>query len=282
MELAGEGYSTRGADERKIENAYKNLNRWKLNDAFSFMRRDGLMDEHLLLDVLAREVPKQKRLNRQLKIAVVTLCVISLLWLGAGAVLLSKVLSIQPAPWLFFAPMILLLIAIFLGMAACSEATPTRVQKRAALCLCLLCETLEDVHSVGPLLEGLEFWFGDMYQSKWSNAACFALFQLLPKVQPADTDWLTERQIGVLERLASHLWTTRRRWMSRQDWGDNSKSLDGEFYVAVFAALSQVGRASALPVLKKLAALKVSSRAKEAVRNSAQSAAEAVKARCGV
>jgi hypothetical protein len=238
------------------------------------MRQAGYMNESLLLEVLAREVPKQKRLNRQLKTAVIILCVISFLWLGVGAVLLSKALSIQPAPWLFFAPMILLLIAIFLGMAGCSEATPTRVQKRAALCLCLLCETLKDVHSVGPLLEGLGFWFGDMYQSRWSNAACYALFRLMPKLQAEDHVWLTERQVGVLERMVSQLRTTRIRNVRTDP--------DLQFYTAALFALGQVGSKSALPALEKLTRIKTSSEAKEAVRRSAQQARQMIEARLQV
>lgn len=264
-------------ESEEVERIRRDFGHWNINDAFKQIHQDGYLSEALLLAVLKQELPKQQRLNRRFTVVIASLCGTAFLWLAVGVLVFAMSRAPVSVPLWFFAPMILLTAACLLGCSFAGGPIPTRVQKRCALCLCLMCDRLKDVHSVGPLLDGVGFWFGDMYRSKWTQSAILALTHLLPKVTTEDTAWLTSQQVGVLGTIAGQLRISN-KLLERDDLEHPLL----KFYTAALVALGQVGQASALPTLKKLTCLKPASEGREAVREAAQEALVVLEARLHV
>jgi hypothetical protein len=126
------------------------------------------------------------------------------------------------------------------GLAA--YFAPTRLQKRAtkALAHC------DDVRAVGPLAEAL-----DKQDNATRDLAISALERLLPRVQAADADFLTDHQLDCLHKALTD---------------DKARSLQP----ALLKAIGQIGDERFLETVEALARGEGEAKKRTAVRDSAE------------
>jgi len=115
------------------------------------------------------------------------------------------------------------------GLARLCAATPAQVEAIHVLA------TLDDVRTVGPLLEALE-WRDLATFSGVRTTAARALYRLLPRLQPEHADLLTNRQRACLYRLLRH----------------HPSDDQTDLIVALLGAVAQVGDARALAQLERM------------------------------
>ena len=118
---------------------------------------------------------------------------------------------------------------LFLGLARLCAVTPAQVEAIRVLA------ALDDVRTVGPLLEALE-WRDMATVSGVRAVATQALYRLLPRLQPEHADLLDDRQRACLYRLLRH----------------HPSDDQTELIVALLGAVAQVGDARAVSHLERL------------------------------
>ena len=138
---------------------------------------------------------------------------------------------------------------LFIGMARLCAATPVQVEAIRVLA------ALDDVRTVGPLLEALEW--RDMTTFTGVHAvATQALTRLLPRLRPEHADLLDDRQRACLYRLLRH----------------HPSDDQTELIVALLGAVAQVGDAQAVSQLERMTRDSNGPPPRQKVRLSAQEA----------
>ncbi len=118
---------------------------------------------------------------------------------------------------------------LFVGLARLCAVTPVQVEAIRVLA------ALDDVRTVGPLLEALE-WRDLAAFSGVRALATQALTRLLPRLRPEDTDLLDDHQRACLYRLLRH----------------HPSDDQTELVVALLGAVAQVGDARAVSQLERM------------------------------
>jgi len=115
------------------------------------------------------------------------------------------------------------------GLARMCAVTPAQVEAIRVLA------ALDDVRTVGPLLEALE-WRDLATFTGVRTTAARALYRLLPRLRPEHADLLSDRQLACLYRLLRH----------------HPSDDQTELVVALLGAVAQVGDARALAQLERM------------------------------
>ncbi|MCW3095245.1 MAG: hypothetical protein JWL77_863 [Chthonomonadaceae bacterium] len=141
-------------------------------------------------------------------------------------------------------PVLGLLAAVLARMCA---VTPAQVEAVRVLA------GLDDVHTVGPLLEALEW--RDLAEFSGVRAiATQALYRLLPRLQPEHADLLDDHQLACLYRLLRH----------------HPSDDQTELIVALLGAVAQIGDARAVAQLERMTRDSGGPLPRERVRRTAQ------------
>ena len=147
-----------------------------------------------------------------------------------GAAILGLFLVLQfhlatPLAW----GLIPVLSLLFVGLARLCAVTPVQVEAIRVLA------ALDDVRTIGPLLEALE-WRDMATFSGVRTVATQALSRLLPRLRPEHADLLDDRQRACLYRLLRH----------------HPSDDHTELIVALLGAVAQVGDAQAVSHLERI------------------------------
>ncbi|MCW3054879.1 MAG: hypothetical protein JWN14_4049 [Chthonomonadales bacterium] len=116
-----------------------------------------------------------------------------------------------------------------IGLARMCAVTPAQLEAIRVLA------ALDDVRTVGPLLEALE-WRDLATFTGVRTTATRALYRLLPRLQPEHADLLSNRQLACLYRLLRH----------------HPSDDQTDLVVALLGAVAQVGDARALAQLERM------------------------------
>ena len=138
---------------------------------------------------------------------------------------------------------------LFVGLARLCAVTPVQVEAIRVLA------ALDDVRTVGPLLEALE-WRDMATFSGVRSVATQALYKLLPRLQPEHANLLDDRQRTCLYRLLRH----------------HPSDDQTELIVALLGAVAQVGDARAVSTLERLTRDSGGPPPRQRVRSTAQEA----------
>ena len=133
------------------------------------------------------------------------------------------------------------------GLARLCAVTPAQIEAIRVLA------ALDDVRTVGPLLEALE-WRDLATSTGVRTTATRALYRLLPRLQPEHADILSNRQRACLYRLMRH----------------HPSDDQTELVVTLLGAVAQVGDARALAKLERMTRDKGGPLPRQRVRLTAQ------------
>lgn len=189
------------------------------------------------MEALLRAESLKKRQARPLRIAYSTAIL--------GFFIFFQFYLATPLAW----GLIPVLGLLFVGLARLCAATPVQVEAIRVLA------ALDDVRTVGPLLEALEW--RDMATFTGVHAlASQALYRLLPRLQPEHAGLLDDRGRACLYRLLRH----------------HPSDDHTELIVALLGAVAQVGDARAVSQLERMTRDRGGPPPRQRVRQKAQEA----------